>query len=105
LAAFITEIEANPVPATLSRSTLSPVSIQHNPNNALYVDNVFYDTLLCSAVHSTEIDQGLKEAILASTTSDNALKVVESAIFRDPLINALVGTTRAVDIIGGGVKS
>jgi len=66
---------------------------------------VFYNTLLCSAVHSAEIDQGLKKAILTSTTSDDALKAVESVIFQDPLINSLVGTTRAVDIIGGGVKA
>ena len=66
---------------------------------------MFYDTLLCSAVHSAEIDQALKKAILDSITSDDALKAVESAIFQDPLINALVGTTRAVDIVGGGVKA
>lgn len=66
---------------------------------------MFYDTLLCSAVHSAEIDQDLKKAILASTTSDDALEVVESVIFQDPLTSSLVGTTRAVDIIGGGVKA
>jgi Gly-Xaa carboxypeptidase len=66
---------------------------------------VFYDTLLCTAVHSAEIDRDLKKAILASTKSDKALKAVESMIFKDPLISSLVGTTRAVDIVGGGVKA
>lgn len=71
----------------------------------LRVGNVFYDTLLCAAVHSAEIDQTLKKAILASITSDDALKAVESAIFQNPLLNSLVGTTRAIDIVGGGVKA
>jgi len=47
----------------------------------------------------------MRKSILASIESDEALKAVESMIFRDPLISALVTTTRAVDIIGGGVKS
>ena len=76
-----------------------------NFNNEFCVDNVFYDTLICTAMHSTEVDEGLKKAIFASIKSDKALKAVESAIFQDRLINSLVSTTRAVDIIGGGVKS
>jgi len=87
LAAFIAEIEANPFAPKLSR------------------DNVFYDTLLCTAVHSAEIDRDMKEAILASIESNEALRAVESIIFKIPLIASLVGTTRAVDIIGGGVKA
>jgi Gly-Xaa carboxypeptidase len=67
---------------------------------------VFRDTLICTAAYSNDIDQdSVKKAILASITSDKALKAVESVILRDPLINALIGTTRAVDVIGGGVKS
>lgn len=87
LAALIAKIEANPIVPRLSR------------------DNVFYDTLLCTAVHSAEIDSDMKKAILASIKSDKALKAVESIIFKTPLISALVGTTRAVDIVGGGVKA
>ncbi|KAF9786344.1 carboxypeptidase S [Thelephora terrestris] len=87
LAALIAEIEANPVAPKLSR------------------DNVFYDTLLCTAVRSAEIDPDMKKAILASIISDDALRAVESIIFKVPLISSLVGTTRAVDIIGGGVKA
>jgi hypothetical protein len=67
---------------------------------------VFRDTLICTAAYSNDIDQdSVKKAILASITSDKALKAVESVILRDPLINALIGTARAVDVIGGGVKS
>ena len=105
MAAFITEIEANPIIAKLSRGTLFPSPKQRNFDDPPCIDNVFYDTLLCTAVHSAEVDQDLRKAILASTKSDKDLKAVESVIFRDPLINALVGTTRAVDIVGGGFKS
>ena len=76
-----------------------------DPYNPPCPDNVFYDTLLCIAVHSTEIDSDVKKAILASIKSDKALKALESIIFKIPLISALVGTTRAVDIVGGGVKA
>ncbi|KAF9786338.1 carboxypeptidase S [Thelephora terrestris] len=87
VAALIAEIEANPVAPKLSR------------------DNMFYDTLLCTAVGSAEIDPDMRKAILASIISDEALRAVESIIFEVPLISSLVGTTRAVDIIGGGVKA
>lgn len=66
---------------------------------------MFYDTLLCTAVHTVGVDKRTKKAVLASVRSDKALKAVESVVFQDPSIKALVGTTRAVDIVGGGVKS
>ena len=70
-----------------------------------HAGNIFYDTLICAAVHSAEVDPDLRKAILTSTESDKALEAVESMIFQDPLISSLVGTTRAVDIVGGGVKA
>ena len=78
--------------------------MHQNPHDLL-LGNVFYDTLLCTAVHSAEINQDMRKAILASIKSDEALKAVESMIFKIPLISSLVGTTRAVDIVGGGVKA
>ena len=47
----------------------------------------------------------MRKAIFASIKSDKALKAVASMVFRDPPTNALIRTTRAVDIVGGGVKS
>ena len=79
--------------------------MQHDSCDLSCLENVFYDTLLCSAVRSAEMDKGLRDAILASTVSDRALKAVESVIFNDPFTRSLVGTTRAVDIVGGGVKA
>ena len=72
-------------------------------NNPPRIGDVFYDTLICTAVHSVGVDPDMRKAILASIESDEALKAVESMIFQDPLTNTLVTTTRAVDIIGGGV--
>ena len=89
---------------TISRFLISDLA-RRDPNNTSRIANVFYDTLVCSAVHSAEIDDGLRKDILASIKSDEALKAVESVIFQDSTINALVGTTRAVDIVGGGVKA
>lgn len=66
---------------------------------------MYYDTLVCMATHSANVEEELRQAILDSATSDKALKFVESMIFRDSETRSLVGTTRAADIIGGGVKS
>jgi len=71
----------------------------------MWVDNVYYDTLVCIATHSANVEQGLRQAILDSVTSDEALEMVESMIFEDPETRSLVGTTRAIDIVGGGVKA
>ena len=57
------------------------------------------------ATHSQNVEKGLRQAILDSATSDEALEVVESTIFEDPETRSLVGTTRAIDIVGGGVKA
>lgn len=68
-------------------------------------DDVYYDTLVCMATHSRDVEEGLRQAILDSGTSDKALKMVQSKIFKDPEIRSLVGTSRAIDIIRGGTKA
>ena len=78
---------------------------QRNPNDTSCIGNVLYDTLVCSAAHSAEVEPHLRRAIFASLRSDKALKAVESMISQNPSISSLVGTTRAVDIVGGGVKA
>jgi Gly-Xaa carboxypeptidase len=77
--------------------------VHHNLHDLL-LGNVFYNTLLYTAVHSAEINEDMRKAILALIKSDEALKAVELMIFTIPLISSLVGTTRAVDIVGGGIK-
>ena len=105
LAAFIALIEANPIPLKLSRSTLFLVLTARKSDNLSCVGNVYYDTLICTAVHSAKVDRRMRKTILASIKSDKALKAVESMVSQDPSMDAFVRTTRAVDIVGGGVKS
>ena len=57
------------------------------------------------ATHSVKVEDALRHAILDSATSDEALKLAESIILRDPETRSLLGTTRAIDIVGGGVKA
>lgn len=47
----------------------------------------------------------LRKAIIRSTHSDKALKDAEDILFQDPLSKALVATTQAIDLVGGGVKT
>lgn len=71
----------------------------------MWTDDVYYDTLVCMATHSVNVEKELRQAILDSATSNDALESVASIIFKDPETRSLVGTTRAIDIVGGGVKS
>ena len=96
---------SKPIPSPPSCPEVPRPSSYGAPHNLPCIGNVFYDTLLCTAVHSSEIHRDTRKAILASIKSDEALKAVESMIFKDLMISSLVGTTRAVDLVGGGVKT
>ena len=56
-------------------------------------------------MHSSNVPKDLQKAILESTKSDEALSRAETLALEDGKIGALIGTTTAVDIIGGGVKT
>jgi Gly-Xaa carboxypeptidase len=86
LAHLLVKYEQNPVPARLKRGT------------------PLYETVQCLA-HAPGLPHKVKHAIGRSGKSDRALKVVEDALFKDPMLRALAGTTQAVDIVEGGVKS
>jgi Gly-Xaa carboxypeptidase len=47
----------------------------------------------------------LKDAILRSAKSDKALKAAEEILLQDRVYESLMGTTQAIDLIQGGVKS
>lgn len=64
-----------------------------------------YDLLKCLAAHSPKMSNNLRKAIIESTHSDRALEDAEAILFQDPTFKALVGTTQAIDLIGGGVKA
>jgi Gly-Xaa carboxypeptidase len=80
-------LENNTIPPRLSRS--QPI----------------YESLKCIGEHGPDIPLTLKRAIEKSTGSGRALHRVEELIFPNDQIRSVVGTTQAVDMIQGGIKS
>jgi Gly-Xaa carboxypeptidase len=87
LAHLLVKYEHNPMPAVLQRDT--PV----------------YGMIQCMA-HAPGLSHKIKRAITHSLKSDRALRHVQDEFFNaNPMWQALAGTTQAIDIIAGGVKS
>ncbi|PVF99895.1 carboxypeptidase S [Serendipita vermifera] len=87
LSEIIVLLENNTIPPRLSRS--QPI----------------YSSLHCLAEHGPDVPSVLRRAIQKSWDSNRALHRVEEIIFRDNTVKSTVGTTQAVDMIQGGVKS
>ncbi|EAU90337.2 Gly-X carboxypeptidase [Coprinopsis cinerea okayama7 len=87
LAALLVHVEKNPVKAELTR------------------DQPVYWTLQCMGAHAKEVPSDLRKAIARSAHSDKALKQLESVVLQNRVLESLVGTTQAIDLIQGGVKS
>jgi Gly-Xaa carboxypeptidase len=88
LAALITELEANP----------------HVP--ALHRNDTTYEQLQCFAAHNPDFPSHLAHLVKKSQRSDKALAKLTRELERtNPLFKATAGTTQAVDIIRGGVKT
>ncbi|KAH7879032.1 carboxypeptidase S [Lentinula edodes] len=87
LSQLLVEFENNPFPVEMS------------------TDSVFYGTLQCYAGHGKTIPSDLRKAIVHSGSSKKALKKLGDILFKNPANVALVGTTQAIDLIQGGVKS
>jgi Gly-Xaa carboxypeptidase len=64
-----------------------------------------YKTVQCLGEYAPELPSKLRDAIKKSPKSDKALAQVEKFLFEAPQWRALVGTTQAIDLIHGGVKS
>lgn len=89
LALAVVELEANPHPVHITRT--SP----------------YFATLLCIGAHAPDIPLSLKKHLLKSPNSNHALRRAEEELFASEygkLSKALLGTTQAVDLIEGGVK-
>ncbi|KAJ3824466.1 hypothetical protein F5880DRAFT_1480165 [Lentinula raphanica] len=87
LSRILVELENNPVPAEIS------------------TDSVYYLTLQCYAGYGKDMPSALRKAIIRSKHSHKALKRLSGILFKDPANVALTGTTHAIDLIYGGVKS
>ena len=64
-----------------------------------------YDTLQCIAEHAKSVPSDLRTVIKRSAQSKKALRALQAIVRKDKDLNSLVGTTQAIDIIHGGVKS
>ncbi|KAI0924588.1 hypothetical protein AcW2_005436 [Taiwanofungus camphoratus] len=87
LAALLVQYENNPIEARLKR------------------DTPMYWHAQCLAAHAPALSPSVRKAIRRSAGSDKALRAAEKALFENTTFRALVGTTQAVDLIDGGVKT
>ncbi|KAI0038762.1 carboxypeptidase S [Auriscalpium vulgare] len=87
LARLLVEFEAHPIKSHLERATPA------------------YDMVQCIGAHGKDIDPKLRKALEKSAHSNRALRAVEKILFQEPVFESLVGTTQAIDLIQGGVKS
>lgn len=72
----------------------------------LYRTDTYYEELQCLAAHSPDFPSSLRKLVEKSATSDKALEQLEDELLRtNPLFKATAGTTQAVDVIRGGVKT
>lgn len=80
-------IEAHPATAKLNR------------------DTPMYEKSQCLAAYATDMPKSLRKSLLKGQKSDKALRHAEKTLFEDRKFKALVGTTLAVDLVEGGVKT
>ncbi|KAJ6627647.1 carboxypeptidase S [Mycena sp. CBHHK59/15] len=82
------------------------VHLENNaPQAALEVGTPAFEMAQCFGAHGPDMAPKLRSAILRAGKSKKALRTAESMLLQDKMFKALVGTTLAVDIINGGVKS
>ncbi|KAK7032737.1 carboxypeptidase S [Favolaschia claudopus] len=87
LAALLVEYEANPYPVQLTRASTP------------------FQTLECLAQYGRTLPPTLRALIFDSVHSDAALRSLEGILSKDKLYRTQIGTTQAIDVISGGVKS
>ncbi|KAF5344591.1 hypothetical protein D9758_013906 [Tetrapyrgos nigripes] len=87
LARVLVELEDNPYPVEITK------------------DHILYSTLQCYAAHAKSLPEDFRKAIKRSATSKKAMKALNDVIVQEPRFAASVGTTQALDLINGGVKT
>ncbi|EJD07407.1 carboxypeptidase S [Fomitiporia mediterranea MF3/22] len=87
LSSLLVAYESNPMKPTIDRTT--PI----------------YGMMQCLAEHAPSMDKSLRKIILKSTNSDKTLHKLEGIIEDDLALRSFVGTTQAIDLIQGGVKT
>jgi Gly-Xaa carboxypeptidase len=87
LAALIVHLEAN------------------SPKAVLEIDTPTFAMAECFAAHGPTLPPVVRHAIFHARENADYLKTVEAHLLQDPMFRALAGTTQAVDIVSGGLKS
>ncbi|EKM81841.1 hypothetical protein AGABI1DRAFT_112074 [Agaricus bisporus var. burnettii JB137-S8] len=87
LSAMLTHLESNPSELKFSR------------------DHPFYGTLQCFATHAENMPADYRKLIIASATSDGAMRKLIESISQDHLLRNFIGTTQAINLISGGIKA
>ncbi|KAF4593099.1 hypothetical protein EYR38_008809 [Pleurotus pulmonarius] len=87
LAALLVEYESNPYEVHID---------PHSP---------VFGTLSCYAEHAKELPPSLRKAIKQAPHSKKAMRSLEKVILADKMYKSLVGTTQAITLTQGGVKS
>jgi Gly-Xaa carboxypeptidase len=87
LSRLLVEFEANPIKPQLDRGT--PI----------------YSTVQCVGQHAKDFPAHLRALIKRSVHSDRALHNLEAELIKDNKYKSLIGTTQAIDLIQGGVKT
>jgi len=59
----------------------------------------------CLAAHAPDLPKKVRKAIQKADKSDKALREAGKALFEDDDFRAFTGTTQAIDLINGGVKT
>ncbi|THU77310.1 carboxypeptidase S [Dendrothele bispora CBS 962.96] len=87
LARVLVELEDHPYPVQITK------------------DHILYRTLQCFAAHSKDLPKDFRKAIKRSASSKKAMKALNDIISQELRFAASVGTTQALDLINGGVKT
>lgn len=59
----------------------------------------------CLAAHVPGVPHKLRKTLKKAVKSDHALKEAQKELFKEKAFRALVGTTQAIDLVNGGVKT
>ncbi|KAF4593116.1 hypothetical protein EYR38_008826 [Pleurotus pulmonarius] len=82
------------------------VEYESNPYN-VHIDphSPIFGTLSCYAEHAKELPASLRKAIKEAPHSKKAMHSLEKVILADKMYRSLIGTTQAITLTQGGVKS
>ena len=88
LARLITELEANPLPAVLTRN------------------GTYFKTIQCQAAYDPATPEHIRALVAKASHDDDALEKLQAELTRadEKTFRAFTGTTQAIDLVGGGVK-